>query len=177
MRICLFKRCNVGEMLKAGIYKYEPMRGRDVTAEDTLLDGSTAGHTFHESDRPASAFRLTQEYVGSVIMFENYDTSDAKNSGVNLWGYPLEGAAEFIADISLTTATARIDDITTDLYTSGITLVSDLSNGHIKKIKITDSGNGRIAKLWFDNVGYAYLYAEVYDLTTGAKLKPMIRPW
>lgn len=169
-------------MLKAGIYKYVPMRAGaggngDVTAEDTLLDGSTAGHTFHESDRPNDAFKLTEEYVGSVIMFENYDTANAKNTSVNLWGYPLVGPAEFIADVSLTTATARIDDATTDLYTSKITRVNDLSDGHIKKIKITDSGNGRVAKLWFDNVGYSWLYAEVYDLTTGAKIRPMIRPW
>ena len=169
-------------MLKAAIYGYEPMRGAaggngDVTVADALLDGSTAGRTFHASDRPVDAFKLTPEYVGSVIMFENFDTSDGKNSGVNLWAYPLEGPAEFMADLSLTTATARIDDVTTDLYTSGMTRVNDLSDGHIKKIKITDSGNGRIAKVWFDNAGYSWIYPEVYDLTVGAKIRPMIRPW
>ncbi len=167
----------MGEMLKAAVYKYESMRGGDVTAVDTLLDGSTAGYTFHQSDRPASAFPLTEEYVGSVIIFENYDASDAKNAGVNLWGYPRKGAAEFIADLSLTTATARINDSTTGLYTSKITRVNDTSDGHVKKITIRDSGNGRIAKVWFDNVGYQWLYTEVYDLTTGAKIRPMIRPF
>jgi hypothetical protein len=164
-------------MLKTPQYGYVPLRGADVTAEDILLDGSTAGYTYHESDRPPSAFQLTEEYNASIIMFENYDASDNKNSGVNLWGYGQTGPAEFICDLSLTAGTARINDVTTNLYTDTITRVNDLSDGHIKKIKITDSGNDRVAKVWFDNVGYKYLYVEVYDLTTGAKINPMIRPW
>jgi hypothetical protein len=167
----------MGDMLKAAIYKYVPARGGVVTAADTVLDGSTAGYTYHQSDRPASAFTLTEEHVGSVIMFENYDTSDGINSAVRIWGYPHKGPAEFIADLSLTAGTARIDDVTTNLYTDTITRVNDLSDGHIKKIKITDSGNDRVAKVWFDNVGYGHLYVEVYDLTTSAKISPMIRPW
>jgi hypothetical protein len=164
-------------MLKTAIYAYEPMRGKDITVADTTLSPATSKSTFHESDRPASAFKLNEEYNASVIIFENYDTTPNINSAVNIWGYGKTGPAEFIAELSLTTGAARIDDEAGDLYTDTITRVNDLSDGHIKKIKITDSGNDRVAKVWFDNVGYKYLYVEVYDLTTGAKINPMIRPW
>ncbi len=96
---------------------------------------------------------------------------------MNIWGYPLVGPAEFIADLSLTTGQARIDDSATDLYTDTITRVNDLSDGHIKKIKILDSGNDRISKVWFDNTGLKYLYIEVYDMTTSAIIRPLVRPW
>ena len=138
---------------------------------------ATAGRTFHESDRPVTAFKLNDEYNASVLIFENYDTSADINSGVNIWGYGSTGPAEFIADLSLTTGLARIDDIATSLYTDTITRVNDLSDGHIKKIKILDSGNDRVSKVWFDNTGLKYLYVEVYDLTTGAKIRPLVRPW
>ncbi len=164
-------------MLKSAQYKYVPLRGRDVTEVDTTLSPATANYTFHESDRPESAFVLGEEDNGSVIIFENYATADGKNSAVNLWGYAHKGPAEFIAELSLTTGTARIDDNATDLYTDTITRVNDVSDGHSKKITIRDSGNNRIAKVWFDNMGYQYIYAEVYDLTTGARIRPMIRPW
>jgi len=159
------------------MYGYEPARGGDVTVADLTLTPATAGRTFHESDRPITVFKLNEEYNASVLIFENYDTSADINSGANVWGYGLAGPAEFMMDLSLTTGLARIDDIATDLYTDTITQVNDSSDGHIKKIKILDSGNDRIAKVWFDNTGLKYLYVEIYDLTTGAKITPMIRPW
>lgn len=169
----------MGNALKTSMYGYTPLRGGngDVTIADATLTPATAGVTFHESDRPADAFKLNEEYNASVIIFENYDTADNKNAGVNIWGYATTGPAEFIADLSLTTGKARIDDIATSLYTDTITRVNDLSDGHIKKIKILDSGNDRISKVWFDNTGLKYLYVEVYDLTTSAKIRSMVRPW
>lgn len=167
----------MGTMLKTAQYGYVPMRGGDVTVADTTLSPTTAGYTFHESDRPTSIHKLGEEDNASFIIFENYDTSADINSAVNIWGYAAKGPAEFIAELSLTTGTARIDDIATDLYTDTITRVNDLSDGHIKDIEIRDSGNNRVAKVFFDNCGYKYLYTEVYDLTTNAKIRPMIRPW
>jgi len=167
----------VGNFLKTAQYGAVPMRGGDVTIADLTLTPATANRTLHESDRPASAFELNEEYNASVIIFENYDTANNTNAGVNIWGYPVAGPAEFIADLSLTTGLARIDDSETDLYTDTITRANDLSDGHIKKIKILDSGNDRISKVWFDNTGLKYLYIEVYDLTTGAKIRPLLRPW
>lgn len=174
-------RFNVGDTLKTPIYKYEPLRKDsatgDVTAVDTTLSPTTANYTFHVTDRPSGAFKLNEEYNGSEIIFENYDTSAAINSAAIFWGYGRKGPAEFMGDFSLTTGTARIDDAATDLYTGTITRVNDVSDGHLKKITIRDSGNNRVAKMWFDNVGYEWIYCEVYDLTTGAKIRPMIRPW
>ena len=167
----------MGDALKTSQYGFIPLRGGDVTSVDAILTPATAGRTFHESDRPATAFKLGDEYNASVLIFENYDTADGVNAAVNVWGYAETGPAEFIADLSLTTGLARIDDNATDLYTDTITRVNDLSDGHIKKIKILDSGNDRISKVWFDNTGLKYLYVEIYDLTTGAKIRPLVRPW
>jgi len=164
-------------MLKTGIYGYEPLRGGDITIVDGTLSPATPSFTYHESDRPKSAFPLNEEYNGSVIIFENYDTTPDVNSAVNVWGYGKTGPAEFIAELSLTTGLARIDDESGDLYTDTITQVNDNSDGHAKKIKITDNGNDRVSKVWFDNMGYKYLYVEVYDLTTNAKIRPLVRPW
>jgi len=171
----------MGNFLKSAQYGYQPLRTEggngDVTAVDATLSPATAGRTFHESDRPSSAFCIADEFNASVIIFENYGTANNVSAGVNIWGYPTAGPAEFIADLSLTTGLARIDDGATDLYTDTITRVNDPSDGHIKKIRIVDSGNDRIAKVWFDNTGLKYLYVEVYDLTTGAKIRPLVRPW
>lgn len=167
----------MGDALKTAQYGFIPLRGGDVTVVDNVLTPAIAGRTFHESDRPESAFRLGDEYNASVIIFENYDTEESVNAAVNIYGYASVGPAEFIADLSLTTGAARIDDNDIDLYTGTITRVNDLSDGHIKKIKILDSGNDRISKVWFDNTGLKYLYVEIYDLTTGARIRPMVRPW
>ncbi len=167
----------MGNMLKSAQYGYSPARGGDVTVADATLTPATANRTFHFSDRPPSAYKLGEEENASVLIFENSDTADGANAGVNIWGYSVNGPAEFIADLSLTTGTARIDDVATDLYTDTITRVNDLSDGHIKKIKIVDSGNDRIARVWWDNTGLKYIYVEIYDLTTNAKIRPLIRPW
>jgi hypothetical protein len=167
----------MGNALKTAQYGYTPLRGGDVTAVDTTLSPATAGSTFGEHDRPTSAYRLGEEDNGCIIIFENYDTTPNVNSAVNIWGYAVNGPAEFIAELSLTTGAARINDDGGDVYTDTITRVNDVTDGHVKKITIADSGNDRVAKVFFDDIGYRWIYPEVYDLTTGAKINPMIRPF
>lgn len=165
----------MGKPLTTGQFSYEPMRGGDVTVVDTVLDSSTAGFTFHESDKPASAYELNPEYNAPIIIFETKDASDNKNISINLYGYPVNGPAEFIAELSLTVGTARINDSTRSLYVDTIVRTNDVSDGHAKKITIRDSGNNRIAKVWFDGMGLRNVYSEVSDMTTGMSVNPKIR--
>jgi len=157
---------------------YVPMRqdktNGDVTAADTALDGSTAGYTYHSSDRPAGAFRLNPEDEQVTMIFPQMDATHNLSFEIKLWGYGAgEDPAEFICDLSLTTGTARVNDITTQLYVDTITCSSE---AHISALNAADNtGNNRVAKLNVSTFGYKYLYAEVFDITPNTSVRPMIR--
>ncbi len=145
---------------------YVPMRVSDVTVDDTVLDSSTAGFTFAPDDKPEDSLQLGPEVNGIEIIFQGADSSDAQNFQARFYGYPINGPAEFICDVSGTIGTARgNEDSTTNLYAD--TLVID-SQQHVKSVAIKDAGgNNRISKLVFDSVGYRDIYCEFPDVTAG----------
>ena len=158
---------------------YVPLRqdahkNGDVTAADTALTAETAGYTYHSSDRPAGAFRLNPEDEQVTMIFPCLDASNNKAFEMRFFGYAAgDGPAELIADVSLTTGLARINDVTTSLYVDTITVDYE---AHISAVNLADNtASDRIAKMNISTFGYAYLYAEVVDITTGMSVRPMAR--
>lgn len=161
---------------------YEQMRSADVTTDDTVLDGSTAGYTYDWHDKPSAAKELGPEYNACEIIFpcgQDFldDTNamiatDGNNFAFSLWGYAERGPAEFLCEVSGTVGTARIEDSTSVLYTDTLTIDSQ---GHLKTISVADAGgNNRVAKLAFDTCGLKYLYVCFSD--TSAAINPYIKP-
>ena len=173
---------------------YESLR--DTAAFAAGLDGSTAGSTFHFSDKPASAKWLGEEYNGCEIIFvagqksmvvsghpqsiedassglgDTTGAIDGDNFDGKLWGYTVNGPAEHICDFSAIIGTAHVDDFSTALYADTIVVTNDT---HLTTVAVTDSGNNRVAKINFDTVGLSYIYC---DITVGdADVVAYIRPY
>jgi len=141
---------------------FVPMRPSDVSSDDTVLDGETAGYTLHEHDRPKAAFELGPECNGCEIIFPCSDASDDNDFNCYLYGWPAAGPGSLMADISCTIGLARIKDVTTALYVDTISIDSQ---NHIKTLSAFDSGNDRIARIALDTVGLKYLYPNFYDVS------------
>ncbi len=151
---------------------YADMRG-DITIADTTMHPETEGITFQADDRPSGAFPLGPECNACEMIFPCYDGVDNKIYELNVWGYGVNGPAEFMCDLSLTTGLARVVDVTTSLYVDTINIGTQ---SHIKTISVADGGgSARISKVAFDCVGLSYLYIEAYEVTTNTSIRPLIR--
>jgi hypothetical protein len=147
----------------------------DFSSDVSLFDGSSAGATYDWNDRPnlidgsQGCKRLGGETNGVEMIFLNDEVAeDGTNASFKLWGYTENGYAEYLADISLTTGTARFGDSTVVLWADTITIAEQV---HIKNFTAKDNaGNNRIAKLQFDAAGYKYLCAELYDISSGWRI-------
>ncbi len=159
-------------MLKTIQMGYVPMRTADITVADTKIDPTAPGYTYHEHDRPTSAYRLGEEANAAVIIFESPIAINDSDAAIRLWGYPAAGPAEFICDASVTIGNIWVNDITTDLYADTIVIGTQ---AHLKTVSVADSANGRIAKLAFDCVGYKYLYMDCSYIDANTSLRPLIR--
>lgn len=144
---------------------YVPIRLRDVAEDEPELDGVTDGLTFDEHDRPVEAKSFGEDGNAMFMYFTGTDsTANADVFSAKIYTYATSGPAEFVADISGTAGTARINDSASDLF---IDTINISSQDYFKNVSVIDSGNNRIAKLAFDFVGNKYLYIEFYDVSNG----------
>jgi len=154
---------------------YEVLTG-DITGEISqgdmtqLLDGSSLGYTYQNDDKPSIATEIDPAANGIELIFKGKDVTENSDFGINIWGYRVNGPAEKICEISGIFGTARYEDgssfggdVDTARYwadTLGIT--SDI---HLTTVSVADSGNNRIAKLKFDDIGYRDLVGEFFDIS------------
>ncbi len=144
---------------------YEPIRVGDITVDEAELDGVTESLTFDEHDRPSTVKSVGEDANAMAVYFTGSDsTADTDVFSAKLYGYARSGPAEFIADISGTAGTARINDVATNLFVDTINISSQ---NFLKNVSVIDSDNNRIAKLAFDFVGLKYIYVEFYDVSNG----------
>jgi len=156
---------------------YEPLQpgpitnviGQALGADGTvgLLDGSTTGFTYDYTVlRPETTIKngydTKPDQNGVVIRVEAYDVCNDSTLGIKLWGYTARGPAEHIADVSCVVGTANIADSTSNLHVDTMTVTSDT---HVKSVSAFDSGNDRIAKVFFDAAGYDVIYCEFEDIS------------
>jgi hypothetical protein len=127
-----------------------------------LLDGTATGYTYEFNDKPSDAIKLGNETNNAEIFFRGSDITDGADFGCKIYGYPLNGPAKLICDISGVISEGIMwNDLTDHLYADTLTR----TDTHISTVVGADSGSDRIATVAFDTVGYGWLYSEFYDIS------------
>jgi hypothetical protein len=98
-----------------------------------------------------------------MIFLNDNVAEDGTNGSLKLYGAPETGPIEYLYDISLTTGTARFNDLTTSLWADTVNVGE---TAHFKSATTKSPTNG-IGRLQFDGGGYKYLTAELYDISSG----------
>ena len=131
-----------------------------VTADDTPLDGTTAGLTYMFEDMPEIPNIIEiQNTEGAVeVIFTGTDAAD-ETCAFKLYAYREGGPAKLAFDGIVTLGTAVAPN--SELYGDTITGTAYWPT----TIAIVDSAVNRIASLWLDFSGYKYLYVEVLPTT------------
>lgn len=142
----------------------------DFSSDVSLFDGSSPGATYDWNDLPnlidgsQGTKRLGEEVNAVELIFLNDEVAeDGTNGALKLYGTAKNGYIEYLADISLTTGTARFGDSTTVLWADTVNIGDQV---HIKNLVNKSTTNG-IGRLTFDVAGYEYLTAELYDISSG----------
>jgi hypothetical protein len=162
-----------------GKFGFEPMRSGDVTGADTLLDGSTTGYTYKNTDRPSYAFKLGPEYNYAQIFFSagkgfgegvhEFSAVSEKDCAFALWGYASNFPAVKICDGTVTTGESRIFDVSAGHDASeciACCSITVATHPHPTTINVNDvdSTNG-LAHLTLDCLGYEYLVMQFPDVS------------
>lgn len=151
----------------------------DATVDQAALDGATAGQTIHWHDLPAenaSGGRHSIQPAWSmveIIAESQHDATNDSNAAFKLWGYADGGpVGEYIADISCTVGTSRIEDSASALYIDTMVIAEEK---HVNSLTVSDSGNNRVAKLTFDAAGFKWIVCKWYDVS--GVYRTRIRGW
>ena len=145
----------------------------DFSSDVSLFDGSSPGATFDWNDLPnlVDGSQGTKQ-VGTecngieIICLNDNVAEDGTNGSFKLFGTPEGGPIEYLVDVSTTTGTARFGDSTIVLWADTINVAD---SAHFKTFTPKSPNNG-IARLQFDFVGYKYLTAELYDISSGWRI-------
>jgi hypothetical protein len=134
--------------------RFVPLRTA-VTADDSVLDGATAGLTYNFSDKSSSAKALNSEYNVCEVIFKGTDAAD-EAFNYKVYAYRDDGPARLVCYGAVTLGTA-VGASSGEFYGDTITATSTW----ITSVKVVDSGNNRIASLVFDLCGYRQIYVEI----------------
>jgi len=144
-----------------------------VTTNDTLLDGTTAGATFAESDRPSHA----KEIDNDTDYLEVYVTGTAaanKTFTLTLWGYGVTGPARRMASVAGVLGAAVTG--TSQFYADTLTV----TDKNLVAVTEKDTATDHVCKLVVPCLGYKYIAAQVTDLGGAggaASITVMARPY
>lgn len=142
----------MGAYLETRNIVWSPLR-TDVTADDTALDGTTAGLTFQFDDKPAAAKKVGTELNGVEILFYGTDAAD-ETCNFKVYAYRANGPAILVCTGVAVLGTALHS--TGTYYADTLEITDYWSTCHV-----LDSGNNRIARLTFDLRGYQWVYVEI----------------
>ena len=176
-------------MLKTFRGGFEMVRSGDVTAAETLIDGSTSGYMYCFSDKPSHAIKLGDEYNGVQIFFSagkgfgeglhEFSAVPEKECAFQIDGWASNAPAMKICDGSVQVGESRIfpvndgHDASESLVCCSIALDDEPHPASIS-VHNVDSTNG-IASLTFDTAGLEWLSVTFSDVS--APINAHIRPY
>jgi hypothetical protein len=141
-----------------------------VTADDTALDGTTAGYTFQFADKPAEAISLNPEDNEGEIYFYGTDAADEDITGYKVYTWKENGPARLWCNGAVTLGAALKSAGV--FYADTITVTDGTAD-----CNSFDNGNDRVATLYLNSLkGCRWLYVE-FDVNTVASISCEFTSW
>jgi len=134
-----------------------------VTTDDTLLDGTTAGATYKNADKPSHAFQLDQDTEYLELIVQGKAAND-KTFTLTLFGYAENGPACRMASVAGALGTA-VTGNTNEFFADTMTVTDD----NLVAVTEKDTADNAVCKLLVPTVGYKYIAVFVTDLGGAAE--------
>ncbi len=150
-------------MLKTYQASYEKMRTSTISADEASFTGTG----FVPANKPEDAKHLPPECNAVEILPYMEDFTADIDGTFELWGWAINGPAEFIAEVSATVGTAQrtTGGDTTDAFCDKLVCTTQ---GHINTVTCVDVNSANNAsKITFDMGGLESVHILFTDISEG----------